>query len=238
MTAHPDNLSIQIGAARALWALSAKSETFKDEIVNLNGAEAIANAMARFVGSRDMQTKGCVTLWSLSVPRHLKMRVGRCTAEPLVDGLSAHILSANACEEALGCLKCLSTIAVNKELFEDEGAVDLIYSCIWMHGENASVCKAALSALCNVSVNVDTNEVSEISSADLDAVVYVMRTHSSVREVQESAIILLRNFTFSHTNLDVMGRNRYLVPLVRSAMSNHNTHYQGRADDLLRVLPR
>ena len=108
---------------------------------------------------------------------------------------------------------------------------------MWLHSTNSTVCKAALAALCNISVNVDTNEVSDITRDDLDTVVFAMRAHARVRPVQESAIILLRNFTFSHSNVAVMEQNRYVVPLVRSAMSTFNDHFNGRADDLLRVLP-
>ena len=49
--------------------------------------------------------------------------------EPVVNGLRAHIMSEQACEEALGCIERLSKIPVNKELLEDHGAVDLIYAC-------------------------------------------------------------------------------------------------------------
>ena len=77
---------------------------------------------------------------------------------------------------------------------------------MWLHSENSSVCKAALAALCNISVNVDSNQVCEITSEDLDSVVQVMRVHQTVKAVQESAIILLRNFTFSPTNVLVLER--------------------------------
>ncbi|KAL9182983.1 hypothetical protein ACHAXT_004262 [Thalassiosira profunda] len=234
---HSNNLGVQAGGAYALWALSARNDSFKDEIVGLGGAQAIAAAMSRFLGSKEMQAKGFVSLWSLAVPRHLKARIGQYAIEPAVNGLSAHISSEQVCEQALGCLKCLSTTTANKDLLEDSGAVDLIYSCLWMHSGNAAICKAALAALCNISVNVDTNEVSEITSDDLEAIVNAMRTHRAARGVQESAIILLRNFTFSSTNIMVMEQNPFLVPLIRSAMSTFNDHFQGRAEDLLRVLP-
>ena len=64
-----------------------------------------------------------------------------------------------------------------------------------------------------------------------------MRHHQRDKAVQESAIILLRNFTFSYANVRVLEQNPFIVALIRSAMSNHNDNFQGRADDLLRVLP-
>jgi len=140
MRAHPQNLAVQIGAAYAIWALSARNDSFKDEIVNLGGAEAIADAMARFVGSKHMQDKGFVSIWSLAVPRPLKMRVGRCAIMPAVNGMSAHINSERICEQALGCLKCLSTIPVNKGLLEDAGAVDVIYSCKYSKYQEKKTC--------------------------------------------------------------------------------------------------
>jgi len=129
MLSHRASLGIQIGGAYALWALSARSDSFKDEIVNLGGAEAVSIAMNRFVGSKQMQTKGFDLIWSLAVPRHLKLRVGRCAVEPAVNGLSAHFTSVEINKKALGCLKCLMMIPVNKELLEENGAVELIYSC-------------------------------------------------------------------------------------------------------------
>ena len=108
---------------------------------------------------------------------------------------------------------------------------------MWLHSTNSTVCKAALAALCSISVNVNPYEVLEITHDDLEAVVFAMRAHQRVRPVQKNAIILLRNFTFSHSNVAVMEQNRYVVPLVRSAMSTFNDHFNGRADDLLRVLP-
>mmetsp|Transcript_27538 Transcript_27538/g.58835 ORF Transcript_27538/g.58835 Transcript_27538/m.58835 type:complete len:1552 (-) Transcript_27538:1946-6601(-) len=237
MTTHPQNLSIQIGAASALWALSSKHDDFKDDIVNLGGAEAIAEAMARFIGSKQMQEKGFVVTWSLSVPIHLKMRIGRCAIEAVANGLSAHLTSEKACENAMGCLKCLSTIPSNKELLEDNGVVDLIYSCMRLHSEKASVCKAALGALCNICVNVDTNEVSDITRDELDTVVTAMRAHQTIKGVQENAIILLKNFTLSRANVIVLGQEPFLVPLVHLAVFIHNDHFRGQADNLLRVLP-
>ena len=179
-------------------------------------------------------------MWSCAagsgVPKSLKVRVGQCGIVPVVNGLSAHITSEKACEDALGCIKCLSTVSSNKELIDDR-AVDLIYACMLLHSENSIVAKAALAALCNVSVNVDANQVTELTKEDLDAIVLVMRAHQDVRVVQESAIILLRNFTFSPGNLDILEQSPFLVNLVRSAMATHNDHFQGRAEDLLRCLP-
>jgi len=237
MTAHPQNLNVQICGAYSLWALSARSDAFKREIVNAGGAEAIAAAMTRFVASKEMQAKGFVVVWSLAVPRDLKVRMGQCAIEPAINGLAAHMSSEKICEEALGCLKCLSTIAANKELLEDNGAIEAIYSCMWLHTHNQIVCKAALAALCNISVNVETNEVVEITAEDLNAIVVVMRANQTSKPVQESAIILLRNFTFSRNNVHMLEQYQCIVPLVQAAMSNFNDHFRGRAEDVLRVLP-
>ena len=179
-------------------------------------------------------------MWSCAagsgIPKSLKVRVGQCGIEPVVNGLSAHITSEKACEDALGCIKCLSTVPQNKELIDDR-AVDLIYACMLLHSENSTVAKAALAALCNVSVNVDTNQVTEITKEDLDAIVLVMRAHQDAKVVQESAIILLRNFTFFSGNVELMAETPFLVNLVRSAMAKHNDLFQGRAEEILRCLP-
>ena len=103
-----------------------------------------------------------------------------------------------------------------------------------MHADNAAICNAALATLANVSAYVDTNEVSEITSSDLDAIVNAMRAHQNV---QQKAVILLKNLSLCRANIMVMERNPLLVPLIHMARSTWGSSFQGRADDLLRVLP-
>jgi len=237
VTTHPKNLSIQIDGAHALWALSAVADSFKVEIINLGGAEVISNAMTEFIGSKHMQSIGFKAIWSLSVPKNLKRRIGQCAIEAVVNGFSAHLLSQKECEDAMGCLKCLSSIPPNKELLEEFGGFDLIYSCMWMHSETPSVCRIALAALHGICISIDTNEVSDLKEEELDVIVNVVRIHSTVRAIQENAIGLLRNFTFSSLSMRNLERNPFVVPLVHSAVTVHNDHFRGWADDLLQVLP-
>jgi hypothetical protein len=129
MKLHPQNLYIQTVATNALLALSARNFLFKSEIVDAGGAEAISKSMTRFIASKHMQLKGFSALWALALPKHLRARVGRCAIEAVTSGISAHISSEDACKNALGCLKCLSLLPVNKGLLEDYGAADLIYCC-------------------------------------------------------------------------------------------------------------
>lgn len=129
MKTHPQNLYIQVAATYALWVLAGIDDLFKDDIVNLGGTEIIVGAMERFIGSKHIQVRGFVAIWTLAVRRHLKKRIGRCAIEQVANGLSAHISSETACQEALGCLTCLSTIPVNKELLVAHCVADLIYYC-------------------------------------------------------------------------------------------------------------
>jgi len=240
MTAHPHILSVQLGGSYALWALAERSAAlFKEEIVNFGGAEAVAEAMARFVSSKQMQAKGFVVTWSLAVPRHLKSRVGKAVIESLVNGLSAHISNEKICYDGLGCIKCLSIHPANKELLEENGAIDLIHSCMWRHSGNSSVCEASLAALCNISVIVNPDlgdQVLQITNEDLELVCFVMRTHEHVKGVQEKAVCILKNFTRSPSNILVLLMNPSVAALVQKAMSTFNDSFEGRADYLLQVL--
>jgi hypothetical protein len=143
MNNHPQNLYIQTVAINALWRLSARKQIsnasralseinafVKTDIVDAGGAEAISDAMRRFIASKHIQLPGFAVLWNLAEPSDLKMRVGQCAIEAVTNGLSAHILSMNtdAYTYALGCLKCLSSSPVNRGLLEDYGAADLIFS--------------------------------------------------------------------------------------------------------------
>ncbi len=85
---------------------------------------------------------------------------------------------------------------------------------MWLHLVNLVVYEASLAAICNISMNVETNEVSEITNEYLEAIVLAMRAHQTMKCVQESTIILLKNFTFSRGNMAVMEVNHYVVPLV------------------------
>ena len=105
-----------------------------------------------------------------------------------------------------------------------------------MHADNAAICNAALATLANVSAYVDTNEVSEITSGDLDAIVNAMRAHQNVEGIQRKSLILLKNFSFSRANIMVMEQNPCLVPLIRSARSTWQIDFEGRVDYLLHVL--
>jgi hypothetical protein len=106
-----------------------------------------------------------------------------------------------------------------------------------MYADNSAVCNVALSTLANVSAYVDRNLVSEISSVDLDSIVNAMRNHQTSKSIQHNALTVLKNLSLCRANLMVMELNPFLVPLIHSAMSTWRTNFQGRADELLRVLP-
>ena len=210
---------------------------FKKEIVDLGGARIISEAMTRFLASEPMQAWGCIATWSISVLRSLKEKVGRHAITPALNGMSACMSSQKVCKEGIGCLKCLSLLPRNKEILQEEDAMDLIYHCMWSHSEVSAVQQSSLAVLSNISVDVESEQVSQITTTDLDAIVNAMRTHWTVKGVQESAIILLRNYAFSPNNFTIMQDNSFLVGLIHAAMAKFNDSFRGRAEDLLRILP-
>lgn len=221
---------------------------FKDAFVRNGAARLVSEAMTRFLPSQDMQQKGFLTIWSLASRKTLKDEIGHYATLPIINGLAAHcspddLSSAPGgdkqqfCQEGLGALKCLSTSTPNKRVLVEHGAIELITRILWLYSEDDSLCIAALSALSNICVDVESNQVLRISSDVLDAVVYVMRTHQNVKEVQSIVIVLLRNFTFSPSNCLLLQENPFVSSLVNNAMVRFNTSFQGRAEDVLRVLP-
>ncbi|KAL7460993.1 hypothetical protein ACHAXS_001431 [Conticribra weissflogii] len=192
--------------------------------------------MTHFVASEKMQSKGSIALWSLAVHPTLKAQVGR-SAVCVVNGLAAHICSEKLCEECIGAIKCLSIDENTKKLLERNDALDLVFSAMWLYSENDAIQQSALAALSNLSVDVNANQVLRISPDDLEAITNVMRTHSKVKNIQQSAIIVLRNFTCSPSNCLILQQDAYLSGLIRSAVANFNDSFQGRAEDLLQVLP-
>jgi hypothetical protein len=242
------SINVQIHGANVIWHLSSRQNSFKEALVRHGAARLIADAMTRFLPSQEMQQKGFIAIWSISAQKALKVEVGRYVIAPIIEGVSAHCspddLSPSSqgdkqkfCEDALGALKCLSTATSNKRLLEESGAVDLICSILWIHGDNAGLCQSALSALSNICVDIDTKQVLRISADVLDVLVHTMIKHHAKKEVQSIAIILLRNFTFSPSNVFILQQNMLVTKLVNNAMVNFNTNFQGRAEDVLRVLP-
>lgn len=253
MTTHPENISVQIKGAHALWLLSSKGDAFNDEIVKLGGAEVLSEAISRFQGSEQMLADASIAIWSLAGASKTfqddarKKKVGQCTIESVVGGMRTlitqeiisqeGILSEKAYEQALGCLKCLSAVPENKELLRENGALDLIYSCMLQHYGNPTVCKEALGVICNMNVrNTNTNEVTEMRAMQLEAVALVMESHQADPAVQKNAIFLLRNASFSPTNIVLIKQNPVLPALVRSARSNFGGEHRRKADELLEAL--
>lgn len=235
MSNHSDALFVQVNGISAIWHLSSRDDIFKDILTDLGAVQHLSVAMNRFLTSEKVIRKGIVALWSLSSPRHLKAKVVRDGLASVVNGMSAHVSSEKVCEEGLGALKSMSTI--NKDTIELNDALDLVYSCMWLHSHNPGIQQASLAALVNLSVDAENNKISRITGEDLETIVEVMRIHQSTKAVQENAIILLRNFTFSPHNCRVLQENIYLAGLIREAMAKFHDSFQGRAEDLLRVLP-
>lgn len=235
MTRHNNAFYVQVHGAAAIWHLASRDDIFKDILIDLGAVQRLSGGMAQFITSEKLQRKGIVALWSLSVPRHLKARVVQGGLSSVINGMSAHVSSEKVCEEGLGALKSMST--VNKNTTESNDVLDLIYSCMWLHSHNPGIQQSSLAALVNLSVDMERNQVSRITFEDLETIVEVMRIHQSTKAVQENAIILLRNFTFSPHNCRILQENSYLAGLIRVAMTNHHDTFQGRAEDLLRVLP-
>ena len=229
------DLYVQLHGASAIWHLASRDDLFKEILVDIGAVKCLSDAMTSFIRSEKMTRKGVVALWSLSVPRHLKAKVAQDGFAAVVNGMSAHVSSEQASEEGLGALKSMSTAV--KQMTESNDALDLIYSCMWLHSHNPAIQEACLAALVNLSVDTEKNQVSQISLEDLETIAEMMRIHQDVKAVQENAIILLKNFTFSPHNCLILQQNTYLASLIRMAMINFHETFQGRAENLLRVLP-
>ena len=106
-----------------------------------------------------------------------------------------------------------------------------------MHLNNPSLSQVGLAALCNITIKLESNEVSRISENELEVVIQSMLAHRKVKVVQSNAIQALKNFTFSQSNLEVLGNDKHLVDTVLVARSVHRQGFQGRDEELLMSLP-
>jgi len=235
MEANPTDIFIQIRGATTLWSLGSCHSTLQKEIIQLGGIQTISEAMREFIASEQMQEKGIIALWSLSVSTLLESAVTSRAIEAIADAICAHLTSTQICEHGLGAL---STLATTKSVVKDvDDVIDLIFSCMMMHSDSATVQQGALAALSKISIDQPSNEVLQITPDDLDVVINAMRTHILVKGVQENAIILLRSMSFCAANINVIGQNPFLVGLIKTAMSKFQGSLRVNVEDLLRMLP-
>ena len=108
---------------------------------------------------------------------------------------------------------------------------------MWLHLNNPSLSQVGLATLCNVTIKLESNEVSRISEDDLEVILQTMLVHRNTKVVQSNAIQALKNFTFSQSNLEVLGNNKHLVDVVLAARSVHREGFEGRDEKLLMSLP-
>ena len=106
-----------------------------------------------------------------------------------------------------------------------------------MHLNNPSLSQVGLAALCNITIKRESNEVSRISKDELQVLHQVMLKHQNTQLVQSIAIQLLQNFTFSQSNLEVLGNDKHIIDTVLAARSVHREGFEGRDEELLMSLP-
>jgi hypothetical protein len=154
----------------------------------------------------------------------------------VLNGMSAHVSSEKVCERGLGALKSMSS--VSKELMNtSDASFDIVYSCMWLHSHNADIQQATLAALVNLSVDLGKEQVSQISYEELDVIIKIMKIHQNINAVQENAMILLKNLSFSPHNCRMLQEIRDLVAMIRAAMVNFHDTCARNAEVLLRILP-
>jgi len=182
-----------------------------------------------------MQEKGIIALWSLTVPSLLERAVTSRAIEAIADAIAAHITTVKICEHGLGAL---STLATSKSMVNDvENVIDMLFSCMWVNSDSANIQQGALAALSKISIDQPSHQVLKITPADLDVVINSMRSHILVKGVQENALILIRSYTFSPANVNVIGQSPYLLGLIKTAMSNFQGSFRVDVQDLLHLLP-
>ncbi|EJK54716.1 hypothetical protein THAOC_25634 [Thalassiosira oceanica] len=240
MELHPDDMAVQVWGASAAWSLSAVDDVekvddvLKESLVGLGCADLIARAMGRFVACETMQEKGIGAVWSLARPAKTKRRVGSAAVGSVINGLAAFPGSCQVVKFGLGCLKCFS-IDSGTGWFDE--AIELVYSCLWLHLNNPALSQMGLAALCNITIKREYKEVLRISEDELEIVLQVMLTHQNTRLVQSIAIQALQNLTFSQSNLELFGRDEHLVNAVLAARFFHPEGFERRDEELLMSLP-
>mmetsp|Transcript_4539 Transcript_4539/g.10488 ORF Transcript_4539/g.10488 Transcript_4539/m.10488 type:complete len:978 (-) Transcript_4539:335-3268(-) len=240
MELHPDDVAVQVWGANATWSLSAVDDVekvddvLKELLVGLGCADLIARAMDRFVACETMQEKGIGAVWSLARPAKTKRRVGSAAVGSVINGLAAFPGSCQVVKFGLGCLKCFS-IDSGTGWFDE--AIELVYSCLWLHLNNPALSQMGLAALCNITIKREYKEVLRISEDELEIVLQVMLTHQNTRLVQSIAIQALQNLTFSQSNLELFGRDEHLVNAVLAARFFHPEGFERRDEELLMSLP-
>ena len=222
-SAHKEDEGIQLKCIEALWACAAKGPSFKREIALFGGVDVIIAAMKCHICSTALLEKGCVCLWSLAFDSETSVLIGQ-SSDVIIDAMMAHVHSMQLQLEALGALKTLAASVENKSTLQDGGIVKAIVLVMWAHNHSDRVQEAALMALTNIAVNPLTNGVMAIENNELEVIVSAMRRFPESVGVQEQACILLRNYTFTSSNIDLMRSN----PLVFQALADAVDHFPAK----------
>jgi len=215
-SAHDEDERIQLKCIEALWACAAKGHSYKREIALFGGVDIIVEAMRRHISSTALLEKGCVCLWSLAFDSETSVLIGQ-SSHAITDAMIAHVDDSQQLQlEALGALKTLAATVENKRTLQNDSTIRAIVIVMWAHNSSDRVQEAALMALTNIAVNPRTNGVMAIRHNELEVIVSAMRRFPESLGVQEQACILLRNYTFTTSNVALMKSN----PLVFQALAD------------------
>lgn len=213
--AHEEDERIQLKCIEALWACAAKGPSYKREIALFGGVDIIVEAMKKNIAFTALLEKGCVCLWSLAFDSETSVLIGQ-SSHAITDAMIAHVDSQQLQLEALGALKTLAASFENKRTLQNDSTIRAIVLVMWAHNSSDRVQEAALMTLTNIAVNPLTNGVMAIRHNELEVIVSAMRRFPESVGVQEQACILLRNYTFTKSNVALMKSN----PLVFQALAD------------------
>jgi hypothetical protein len=199
------NADAQSAILEIIWNLCSRDDFFKEYFTGTNAILTIVEVMDRNLYDRNVQGGGCAALWSLASFNDNKRLVGECGGlRVIVNALLAHLEAARIQKEGLTALKNLATTSRNKQRIRASGGEAAILCSMRFNMKSEEILSAAFSALNNIAVDSDARTVAQVPREVFECILLAMKTLRNSESVQKNACFLLKSYTFSPSNLNIM----------------------------------
>ena len=230
MRSHREREDIQSLCLRTIWDMSKYNHENKSVIMATGLYDCLIFAMKDFPNSVEAQENGCGALWSLSVNqfnRVILVRAGAC--ERILRALDSHLNIEGFVQTAFGALRTLSPEREARMVINHMLGSQRVVRAMALHRFVVNIQRDGCAILSNLAVDMERQEVSVVSSEDLQAVVRAMRDHLKSESVITSACFALKNFSYEESNVRNLRRFEDVVSLLEDA-AQHATKASCRRD--------
>jgi ferredoxin-like protein FixX len=227
--------SMKLVCLDTLVSVCKQDSSNKERLVAVNAMEECVFALKNFANSKEIQQQAATAIACLTTvqkARDAVIQSGACRL--LVRILQYFPEDTLVVAAAVSALRGLSIEPSTRETFELMMSSKYVSTIMATHLANAQLQRDGMAFLANISVNVETQEVSVVSRSVLKAIVDALRYHKSEAHLVKVGCFALRNLTYQHQNLRILRGIDGVFNLFDEASDGDNKvrHYQDSYDVL------